>query len=267
VSADPRGGRTGRSVTPSPTQEGIRLQKVLAGAGLGSRRACEALIAAGRVRVNGRPATLGARVDPERDVVAVDGSQVPTAAGLVHLAVNKPRGMLSTMSDERGRPCVGDLVAELSTQVHHVGRLDADSEGLLLLTNDGPLTHRVMHPSYGVRKRYVAEVDGVLPRSVGRRLREGVELEDGPVTVDSFVVVDSTPTRSVVELELHEGRHHVVRRLMEAVGHPVSRLVRTAVGPVALGDLRPGARRHLGQAEVAALYRAVGLGDDAAEGG
>jgi 23S rRNA pseudouridine2605 synthase len=219
----------------------------------------EELIAAGRVAVNGRPARLGMRVDPERDVVAVDGSQVPTASGLVYLALNKPRGMLSAMSDDRARPCVGDLVVDLSTQLHHVGRLDADSEGLLLLTNDGPLSHRLTHPSYGVTKTYLAEVAGVVPRSLGRSLRAGVELEDGIVAVDEFRVVDSAPGRSVLELSVHEGRKHVVRRLLAAVDHPVTRLVRIAVGPIRLGDLRPGRRRHLQRGEVQSLYRAVDL--------
>jgi 23S rRNA pseudouridine2605 synthase len=239
--------------------DGIRLQKVLSAAGFGSRRACEELISAGRVQVNGTTAALGARVDPQHDIVALDGSQVPTAEGLAYLAINKPRGMLSTMSDERGRPCVGDLVADLSTQLHHVGRLDADSEGLLLLTNDGPLSHRLTHPSFGVTKTYLVEVDGVVPRAVTRQLRAGVELEDGPVTVDEVNVVDANQKSSVLELSLHEGRNHVVRRILELVGHPVTRLVRVSVGPIRLGDLKPGRRRHLQQGEVQALYRAVDL--------
>jgi 23S rRNA pseudouridine2605 synthase len=246
-----------RSRTEPP--DGIRLQKVLATAGFGSRRTAEELISSGRVSVNGRPARLGMRVDPERDVVAVDGSQVPTATGLVYLAVNKPRGMLSAMSDDRGRPCVGDLIVDMSAQLHHVGRLDADSEGLLLLTNDGPLSHRLTHPSYGVTKTYLAEVAGVVPRSLGRALRAGVELEDGVVVADDFKVVDSTPTRSVIELSVHEGRKHVVRRMLGAVDHPVSRLVRVAIGPIRLGDLKPGRRRHLQPGEVQSLYRAVDL--------
>jgi 23S rRNA pseudouridine2605 synthase len=249
---------TGAPGSPART-EGIRLQKVLAAAGFGSRRACEELISAGRVSVNGQTARLGARVDPQHDVVALDGSQLPTAEGLAHLAIHKPRGMLSTMSDDRGRPCVGDLVADLSTQLHHVGRLDADSEGLLLLTNDGPLSHRLTHPSYGVTKTYFVEVEGVVARAATRQLREGVELDDGPVTIDQLNVVDSTPTRSVLELSLHEGRNHVVRRVFEQVGHPVTRLVRIAVGPIRLGDLKAGRRRHLQQGEVQALYRQVGL--------
>lgn len=243
----------------SDDRQGVRLQKVLAAAGFGSRRACEALIAAGRVQVNGQTAVLGARVDPQHDVVALDGSQVPTAEGLVYLAINKPRGMHSTMSDDRGRPCVGDLVVDLSTQIHHVGRLDADSEGLLLLTNDGALSHRLMHPSYGVTKTYFAEVDGVISRAATRALRAGIELEDGPVAADSVDIVDTSPKSTVIELTLHEGRNHVVRRMLAEVGFPVTRLVRTAVGSVRLGDLKPGRRRHLQPGEVQALYREVDL--------
>jgi 23S rRNA pseudouridine2605 synthase len=239
--------------------EGIRLQKVLAAAGVGSRRACEELIAAGRVQVNGHAARLGARVDPEHDVISLDGTQVPTAEGLAYYAINKPRGMLSTMSDDRGRASLGDMVIDLSTQLHHVGRLDADSEGLLLLTNDGPLSHRLMHPSYGVRKTYLVEIEGVVARAATRRLREGVELEDGPVTMDEVTLIDSTSKASVLEVSLHEGRNHVVRRAFDEVGYPVTRLVRTAIGPIRLGDLKPGRRRHLQREEVQALYREVNL--------
>ncbi|HTW18948.1 MAG TPA: pseudouridine synthase [Mycobacteriales bacterium] len=238
---------------------GTRLQKVLAEAGFGSRRACEALISAGRVQVNGHTATLGARVDPQHDRIVLDGAQVPTREGLAYLAVNKPRGMLSTMSDDRGRPCVGDVVADLASRLHHVGRLDADSEGLLLLTNDGPLSHRLMHPSFGVAKTYLAEVDGVLPRLATRRLRGGVELDDGPARADRVELVGATAKRSIVEITLHEGRKHVVRRMFAEVGFPVTRLVRTSVGPIRLGDLKPGGRRHLQPGEVRALYREVDL--------
>jgi 23S rRNA pseudouridine2605 synthase len=247
----------------SPTDAappGIRLQKVLAQAGLGSRRACEQLIDEGRVEVNGRVIReQGVRVDPERDVVRVDGGRIPTAAARTYVALNKPRGMLSTMSDDRGRPCIGDLVAGRRERLYHVGRLDADSEGLILLVNDGDLAHRLMHPSCAVPKTYLAEVAGPVARDVGRRLRAGVELDDGPVAVDSFKVVDATGPRVLVEVVVHEGRKHVVRRLLEAVGHPVQRLVRTRIGPVLLGDMRPGRTRPLNTAEVGALYRAVGL--------
>ncbi|HEX6073834.1 MAG TPA: pseudouridine synthase [Micromonosporaceae bacterium] len=236
-----------------------RLQKVLAAAGLGSRRACEELIAAGRVTVDGQIATLGAKVDPRTAVVHVDGTRVVTDDRQVYLAVNKPRGVLSAMSDDRGRRTVADLVDDLPRRVFHVGRLDADSEGLLLLTNDGDLAHRLTHPSYGVPKTYLCEVAGPVQRFVERTLLAGIELEDGPVKADRFRVVDTVAPRALVEVVIHEGRNRIVRRMLEAVGHPVRRLVRTGIGPVRLGDLRPGAYRRLGAAEVGALYRAVGL--------
>jgi 23S rRNA pseudouridine2605 synthase len=241
-------------------ETGIRLQRVLADAGLGSRRACEVLIAQGRVSVNDTTVTeQGRRVDPANDVIRVDGLRVTTSAERVYLALNKQRGMLSTMSDERGRPCVGDLVEGRRERLYHVGRLDADSEGLLLLTNDGELAHRLMHPSHGVPKTYLVELLGPLPREVGRSLRSGIELEDGTASVNSFRVVSSAANRISVEVVLHEGRNHVVRRMFGAVGHPVQRLVRTHVGSVALGSLRAGKMRHLTQHEIGKLYADVGL--------
>jgi 23S rRNA pseudouridine2605 synthase len=249
----------GSSGAASGEQGGIRLQKVLAAAGVASRRASEELIAAGRVTVNGEVAVLGTRVDPDRDRVALDGVGVAVASDLVYLAVNKPRGMLSAMSSTSDRPCVGDLVASLGPGLHHVGRLDVDSEGLLLVTNDGPLSHRLTHPSYEVAKRYLVEVEGVVPRSLGRALRAGVDLDDGPARVDDFVVVDATPRRTLLEVELHEGRNRNVRRMFDAAGHPVRRLVRLSVGPIRLGELKPGKTRHLNVGERRALYEAVGL--------
>jgi 23S rRNA pseudouridine2605 synthase len=244
----------------SGLNSGVRLQKVLAKAGIASRRAAEDLIAAGRVSVDGKVVReMGRRVDPDSAVVHVDGARVVLREDLVHLALNKPRGMLSTMSDDRGRPCVGDLVAGRGDKLFHVGRLDADTEGLLLLTNDGDLGHRLTHPSYEVEKTYTAEVLGQIARDLGRRLRDGVELDDGPVAVHAFKLVDYHAGRSLVELVLHEGRKHVVRRLLEEVGHPVQRLVRTAIGEVRLGDQRPGRLRPLTQQETGALYRAVGM--------
>ena len=243
-----------------PEQTGIRLQKVLAAAGVGSRRACEVLIAQGRVSVDGEVVReQGRRVDPENAVVRVDDLRVTTATDQVHLALNKPRGMVSAMSDPEGRPSVGDLVQGRRERLFHVGRLDADTEGLLLLTNDGELAHRLAHPSYEVPKTYLAEVLGPLPRDVGRRLRAGVELDDGPARVDSFRLVDSSANRVLVEVVLHEGRKHVVRRMLAAVGHPVQRLVRTAVGPVQLGAQKPGRLRPLNRTELGELYRLVGL--------
>ncbi len=239
---------------------GVRLQKVLAQTGVASRRGAEELIAAGRVQVNGRVVReQGVRVDPDTAVVHVDGTRVVLRSDLVHLALNKPRGVLSTMSDDRGRPCVGDYVLDRRERLFHVGRLDADTEGLLLLTNDGELAHRLTHPSFEVAKTYLAEVPAPIPRDVGRRLRAGVELEDGLAAVDSFRVVQALPGRALVEVVLHEGRKHVVRRLLDAVGHPVQRLVRTAVGEVRLGEQRPGSLRALSPAEVGSLYRAVDL--------
>ncbi|RZQ60296.1 pseudouridine synthase [Amycolatopsis suaedae] len=240
--------------------EGVRLQKVLAKAGVASRRAAEELIAQGRVSVDGKPVReLGRRVDPDTAVIHVDGSRVIVREDLVYLALNKPRGMHSTMSDEQGRPCVGDLVRDRAERLFHVGRLDADTEGLLLLTNDGDLAHRLMHPSYEVLKTYLAEVEGSVPRGLGKRLREGVELEDGPVKADRFRVKDQRPGRSLVEIVLHEGRKHIVRRLLAEVGHPVTKLLRTSVGDVQLGSLKSGKLRPLTRAEVGSLFKTVGL--------
>jgi 23S rRNA pseudouridine2605 synthase len=235
-----------------------RLQKILARAGFGSRRASEALIAAGRVRVNGEVAALGARADPETDRIEVDGAVLGIRPGLVHYLLNKPAGVVTTASDPRGRPTVVGLVPA-EPRVFPVGRLDADTEGLLLLMNDGELGHRLMHPSFEVEKTYLAEVQGSIPRDLGRRLRDGIELEDGPATVDRFRLVDSHAGRSMIELVIHEGRKHIVRRLLEEVGYPVLRLLRTAVGEVQLGNQRPGRFRRLSHAEIGALYRSVGL--------
>ncbi|GAA4880070.1 pseudouridine synthase [Actinomycetospora straminea] len=242
--------------------EGVRLQKVLAEAGVASRRQAEILMREGRVEVDGKVVTeMGIRVHPDTAVIHVDGSRIVTDTETVHLALNKPEGMLSTMWDEQGRRCVGDVVLEKAEgqRLFHVGRLDAATEGLLLLTNDGELANRLMHPSYEVPKTYLAEIRAPIPKDLGRRLREGVDLEDGPVAVDSFRVVDRSGARVMVEVVLHEGRKHIVRRLLDAVDKPVARLVRTAVGDVRLGDQRPGTLRKLGQDEVGALYKAVGL--------
>jgi 23S rRNA pseudouridine2605 synthase len=240
--------------------DGVRLQKVLAAAGVGSRRACEALIAAGRVSVDGAVVReQGLRVDPETAVVRVDDMRINTASGRLYFALNKPRGMVTAMSDPQGRPTVGDLIAQRTDRLFHVGRLDADTEGLLLLTNDGELSHRLTHPSYEVPKTYLAEVLGPVARDVGRRLRAGVDLDDGMARVDSFRLVSSSGNRVMLELVLHEGRKHIVRRLLAEVGHPVQRLVRTAIGPVLLGSQRAGKLRPLTAAELAGLYAAVGL--------
>lgn len=240
--------------------EPIRLQKVLAAAGIGSRRKCEVLIERGRVSVNGSVVTaLGTRVDPQTDVIHVDGERVPTAADLVVVALNKPRGVLSTMSDDRGRPCVGDYVQEYSQRLFHVGRLDGDTEGLLLLTNDGELANRLSHPSHGVLKTYLATIDAPVPGGLGNRLKKGIQLEDGPVRVDSFRVVQQAAGQAMVELSLHEGRNRIVRRMLAAQDRPVRALVRTSVGPIHLGQQRPGTVRRLVGPDLRRLYSAAGL--------
>ncbi|GGP63864.1 pseudouridine synthase [Saccharothrix coeruleofusca] len=243
-----------------PGSEGVRLQKVLAKAGIASRRVAEELIELGRVQVDGEVVReQGRRIDPETAVVHVDGVRVVLKDDVITLVLNKPRGVLSTMHDEQHRPCVGDYLSQRKERLFHVGRLDADTEGLLLLTNDGDLAHRLMHPSYEVSKTYLAEVPGPIPKGLGKQLRAGVELEDGPARVDSFKLISSMPGRALVEVVLHEGRKHIVRRLLEAVGHPVQSLVRTAVGEVRLGNQRPGSMRVLNRQEVGSLYKAVGL--------
>ncbi|NIZ93559.1 pseudouridine synthase [Kineococcus rubinsiae] len=240
--------------------EGVRLQKVLAQAGAGSRRACEDMIAAGRVTVDGEVVTeLGVRIDPTRQVVHVDGLRFSLDDELVYIAVNKPKGVVSTMYDEQGRMNLADMVGPREERLFHVGRLDLETEGLILLTNDGALTHRLQHPSFGVKKTYLAEVRGPVKRDLGKTLRAGIELEDGPVAVDSFKLVDSKPGYALVEVVLHEGRKHVVRRLLEAEGYPVLKLVRTQMGPIVLGDLKPGKNRRLTKGEVQQLMAVAGL--------
>jgi 23S rRNA pseudouridine2605 synthase len=241
-------------------REGERLQKVLARAGVGSRRVCEDMIEAGRISVNGAQVTVqGMRVDPATDKIAVDGVRIEIREDRVTYAMNKPPGVITAMTDDRARPTVGDMVGDLAKGLVHVGRLDQDTEGLLLLTNDGELAHRLAHPSYEVRKTYLAQVSGSVPRDLARRLRSGVELDDGPVKVDSFRVVDTHAGQSVVEVVLHEGRKHIVRRLLAHVGLPVSRLTRTAVGPIQLQRMRSGSIRKLSKEELGTLQELVGL--------
>ena len=232
--------------------EGERLQKVLARVGIGSRRVCEDLIAEGRVLVDGEMAVLGRRVDPETALIEIDGAPIGVRPDLVHYVLNKPAGVVTTADDPQGRPTVVGLVPD-EPRVFPVGRLDADTEGLLLLTNDGELAHRLTHPSYGVEKEYVAEVEGLPTRAVLRRLREGVELDDGPTAPARATLIDP----SVVRLTIHEGRNRQVRRMCEAVGHSVVRLVRTRIGPLADRSLAPGAWRELTGDEVRSLQRAV----------
>jgi 23S rRNA pseudouridine2605 synthase len=243
--------------------EGIRLQKVLSQAGIASRRVAERMITDGRVEVDGRVVTeLGTRVDPDTAQIRVDGARVLLDDSMVYLAVNKPAGMHSTMSDDLGRPCIGDLIEHRvrgNRNLFHVGRLDADTEGLLLLTNDGELAHRLMHPSFEVSKTYLATVAGSVPRGLGKTLRAGVELDDGPASVDDFAVVDAVPGKTLLRVTLHEGRKRIVRRLLAAVGFPVQELVRTDIGPLTLGNQRPGSIRALTRKEIGDLYRAVGM--------
>jgi 23S rRNA pseudouridine2605 synthase len=249
-----------RPATDVHDPDGVRLQKLLAAAGVGSRRTCETLIAAGRVTVDDQVVTeLGVRIDPARQVVHVDGVRVNLDESRVYLAFNKPLGVVSTMNDDLGRISLADYVGNRNERLFHVGRLDADTEGLLLLTNDGDLANRLQHPSYGVAKTYIARIAGPVPRDVGRRLRDGVELEDGPAKVDSFKIVDSQPGKAMVEVVLHEGRKHIVRRMLEAVGHPVETLVRVQVGPIRLGDLKSGRTRRLTPDEVGQLYSTAGM--------
>lgn len=239
--------------------DGVRLQKLLAAAGVGSRRVCENLISQGRVQVDGHVVTeLGVRILATQSV-HVDGIRIQLDESRVYLAFNKPLGVVTSMSDDLGRVDIGDYVANRKERLFHVGRLDADTEGLLILTNDGDLAHRLQHPRYGVLKTYLAQIPGPVPRDLGRRLRDGVALEDGPVKVDSFRVVDSAPGKALVEVVLHEGRKHIVRRMLAEVGHPVITLVRTKVGPISLGDTKPGKWRNLSSTEVGALYAAAEL--------
>ena len=242
---------------------GVRLQKVLSQAGIASRRVAERMIIDGRVEVDGQLVTeLGTRVDPDASVIRVDGARVVLDDSLVYLALNKPRGMHSTMSDDRGRPCIGDLVEHRvrgNKKLFHVGRLDADTEGLILLTNDGELAHRLMHPSFEVPKTYLATVNGAVPRGLGKKLRAGIELDDGPVAVDDFAVVDAIPGKTLLRVTLHEGRKRIVRRMLAEVGFPVQTLVRTDLGAVSLSDQRPGSIRALRRNEIGELYKAVGL--------
>jgi 23S rRNA pseudouridine2605 synthase len=254
--ADDAGDRDDLADVP----DGVRLQKVLAAAGVGSRRHCEELIGAGRVEVAGQIVRrFGARVDPENQVIRVDGKRIPSRQDVVYLAFNKPVKVLTAMTDDRGRATITDFLGDRAERLFHVGRLDYDTEGLMLLTNDGELAHRLAHPSYEVAKTYLADVPGPIPRDLGRRLATGVELEDGVAVADKFRVLEQANGRALVEITLHEGRNRIVRRMLAEVGHPVSRLVRISVGPIKLGNLPPGSTRDLTTKEIGELYAAVGL--------
>ncbi len=249
-------------VTAAGEDEGglVRLQKLLAQSGVASRRRCEELMLAGLVEVDDEVVTrLGTKVDPRTAVVRVEGRRLPPVSDHVYLVLNKPRGVVSTMTDPQGRRTLSGLVTDRPERLFHVGRLDTDTEGLLLLTNDGDFAQRVTHPSYELEKTYVAEVDGVVDRATLRRLKDGVELDDGSVEVHAARVVSSALDRSIVELTIHEGRNRIVRRLLDAVGHPVRKLTRTAIGPVRLRGLPSGRLRELTAEELGALLDAAEL--------
>jgi 23S rRNA pseudouridine2605 synthase len=240
--------------------EAIRLQKVLAQAGVASRRSAEHLIEQRRVEVDGQVVTeFGLRVDPTISVIRVDGERIPPVSPHAYLVLNKPRGVVTTMSDPQGRPSIAEFVEDRPGRLYHVGRLDTDTEGLLLLTNHGEFAHRLAHPSYEVSKTYVAEVEGVLKPGTIRRLLDGVDLDDGPARADTVKIVSKVPGRTLVELSLHEGRNRIVRRMFDAVGHPVRRLTRTEIGPVRRGNLRTGEVRELDAKELGQLLAIVGL--------
>ncbi len=238
----------------------IRLQKLLAQSGVASRRKCEELMLAGLVEVDGEVVTrLGTKVDPTTAVIRVDGKRLPPVSAHVYLVLNKPRGVVSTMSDPEGRRTLSDFVGDRPERLFHVGRLDTDTEGLILLTNDGDFAQRVAHPSYELDKTYVAEVDGVVTKATVKRLLAGVTLEDGPVEVSAAKVVSTSTDRSIVEVVIHEGRNRIVRRLLDEVGHPVRKLTRTAIGPVLLRGLRRGDLRELTLDELGVLLDAARL--------
>ncbi|HKN43818.1 MAG TPA: pseudouridine synthase [Propionibacteriaceae bacterium] len=241
---------------------GVRLQKVLAQAGIASRRACEVLISEGRVEVNSEVVLeQGRRVDPERDVIRVDGARIPPPRRHRYLALNKPRGVVATMDDPEGRRTIADLLDTRqlrNERLFHVGRLDTDSEGLLIMTNDGDLAQRLAHPSYEVPKTYIAEVAGAVSEQTLKRLRRGITLEDGPVRPTSVKIVSSVGDKTLLKITLQEGRNRVVRRTMEAVGHPVRRLSRIGIGPVRLGNLKVGEYRELTREELGGLLDLTG---------
>ncbi|MFA9445173.1 pseudouridine synthase [Egicoccus sp. AB-alg6-2] len=237
-----------------------RVQKVLAAAGIASRRACEELIAAGRVSVNGEVVSLGAKCDALEDVIEVDGERVSTDPDKVYVLLNKPRGVVTTADDPQGRPTVMDLV-NLPQRLYPVGRLDQDTEGLLLLTNDGELTHQLLHPSFEVERTYVALVPGPVRKKAMAQLREGVELDDGIARARHARVLEEEHGRALIELVMTEGRKREVRRMFGALGLTVERLARVAYAGVELGDLRQGKWRFLTQAEIGRLHAAVRSAD------
>jgi 23S rRNA pseudouridine2605 synthase len=239
----------------------VRLHKLLARSGVASRRKCEELMLAGEVTVDGEVVTrLGTKVDPTRAVIRVEGRRLPPMSPNVYLVLNKPVGVTSTMSDPHAARTLSDLVADRPERLFHVGRLDTDTAGLLLLTNDGEFAQRMAHPSYEVDKTYVAEVEGRVSRDTLATLLAGVELDDGPVTVSAATLVgEGARDRSIVELVIHEGRNRIVRRLLDHVGHPVRKLTRTGIGPVGVTGMKPGELRELTGDELGSLLDAASL--------
>ena len=234
----------------------MRLNKIIADAGVTSRRGADELIISGRVKVDGRTIReLGAKFDPEKHDVEVDGETITRTLSKSYLVLHKPKGVLSTMFDPEGRPSLADFIDLRKERLFHVGRLDKDSEGLILLTNDGDLTFRATHPSYGLEKTYIIEFDGRLPVGVDKTLLKGVELEDGMGRVLSFAQLSG----SWIEVTIHEGRYHIIRRLMEAVGVDVLRLIRTKFGPISLGETPEGRWRDLNSAELISLQNALSI--------
>ena len=250
-----------RAAKAQDDSNSIRLQKLLAQAGFGSRRKCEDMITEGRVEVDGELVTeLGTRVDPHKQQVRVDGSRVRVNPNHVTLALNKPRKVLSAMDAPKGRYTLRDIVGDKYERIFHMGRLDYDSEGLILMTNDGELSQHVMHPKYEVEKTYVATLEGKISGTVCRRLvTTGVQLDDGWIKLDHCAIIDSSRDHTMVKVVLHSGKNRIVRRIFGSIGFPVKRLVRTQIGPIKLGDLKPGSYRVLSQTEVRSLSKEVGL--------
>lgn len=238
----------------------IRLQKVLADAGVASRRKAEEMILDGRVMVDGRVIrTLGTKIDPENSEVMVDGEIILQVKTKIYLALNKPRGILSTLSDPENRPHLGDLLRDRSERLFHVGRLDKDSEGLLLLTNDGEIAHRATHPSFSLPKNYLLELKGNVSREVADAFRQGVELEDGVAKVDKLTVLAGQPGKTLFDVVIHDGRNQILRRMAAATGLTVERLIRIGMGPIKLGELTPGKWREIKGAELISLQKALSI--------
>lgn len=242
------------------SEEGVRLQKVLAAAGVASRRASEILIDEGRVEVNGEVVVeQGRRVNPATDHIRVDGARIPPARNHRYLVLNKPRGVVASMDDPEGRPCLADYLPRGKERLFHVGRLDTPTEGLIILTNDGEFAHRLAHPSYEVPKTYLVEAAGVMDNRSLRRLEKGVTLEDGPIKADKIQLKARGQDRTLLEVTIHSGRNRIVRRMMDTVGHPVDRLSRIAIGPVRLRNLQIGESRDLTREELGALLDLVAM--------